>query len=507
MAAIEFPLRSMPSSDKNSRLVEVGASVEQVSKVDLMLLGLLLKRATYGYEIAEELSKPAMQPWVRLGRTSVYYALGRLAGKDLVSKHAERHGGRPERAVYSITDAGRRVFIGSLREALEQPGESMESFDVALFFSSYLENQQVRDGLAERWQALERLLQVTREAVAIARGSGDNGLVLVLQHRDKMLSAQIQYAQELVRYLATPHERQVGTVSGSLKDTLIQDVLRSLAIGTRTGVLQISGSAGSLAFLLEDGEVAGVGQVEARDVPERLRLVFSDLSGSYEFRENAPKPETFVPVEGLSAVILQGTRATVSWDLLRRMLPEERTLLEVVDGRDEEIIGVDLSEDERVLLSVLDGVRTPAELSRHQGWSTQRFASVAYPLWATGWVRRTDNRKRVLVTAIVEYLDRWAEMVQVVADVEGVTKVFADVSFAAQGADLLDFGAARLDLASVRFSSDIAGIADAGRQYAVLVRKAAAARLGRRFVDDAERGLKQHFGEDHLSVLAEFGIE
>lgn len=495
------------SSDKNFSLVEVGASPEEVSKVDLMLLGLLLKRATYGYEIAEELAKPAMEPWVKLARTSVYAALGRLARKDLVSKHAERHGGRPERAVYSITNAGRRAFIGGLREALEQPSESMGAFDVALFFSSYLENQQVRDGLAERWRALERSLQATREALAFARASEEHGLILVLQHREKVLSMQIEYAQELARYLAGSSERQAATVSGSLKDTFVHDVLRSLAIGSRTGVLRISGSAGPLAFLLENGEVTGVGLVEPCDVLDRLRGVFSDLSGSYEFGEYAPKPEPFVPVAGLTTVVLQGTRDTGSWDVLRRMLPEGGTLLDVVEGYLDEVIGVDLTEDESSLLSVLDGVRNQAELSRHLGWGMQRFASVAYPLWAAGWVRRTDNSKRELVTAILRYLDRWAEVVQVVAGAEGVARVFADLSLAAQGANLPDFVTARSDLASVRFSLPMPGLADAGRECVVLVRKAVAALLGRRFVEDAEGGKTHHFGEDHLAVLAEFGIE
>lgn len=407
--------------------MEVGASSEEVSKVDLMLLGLLLKRATYGYEIVEELSQPAMEPWVKLARTSVYSALGRLARKDLVSKHAERHGGRPERAVYSITNAGRRAFIAGLREALGQPSESMDTFDVALFFSSYLEDQQVRDGLAERSQTLERSLHVTREALAFARSSEEHGLVLVLRHREKILSTQIEYAQELSRYLAGSSGRQAATVSGSLKDTLVQDVLRSLAIGSRTGVLQISGSAGRLAFLLEGGEVTGVGPVEPCDVLDRLREVFSDLSGSYEFGEHIPRPDPVVPVAGLTSVVLQGTRGTDGWDVLRQMLPEAGTLLDVVEGYENDVIGVNLTEDESALFTVLDGVRNPAELSRRLGWSMQRFASGAYPLWVAGWVRRTDNSKRELVVAILKYLDRWAEIVQAVAGEEGVAKVFVSV--------------------------------------------------------------------------------
>jgi hypothetical protein len=112
-----------------------------------------------------------------------------------------------------------------------------------------------------------------------------------------------------------------------------------------------------------------------------------------------------------------------------------------------------------------------------------------------------------LVIAILKYLDRWAEMVQVVAGAEGVSKVFADLSFAVQGANIIDLGAARHDLASVRFSLDVPALAEAGRLHASLVREAAAARLGRGFVEDAARGLRHQFGEDLRAVLAEFGIE
>ncbi|GAB4252133.1 MAG: hypothetical protein Kow00129_13010 [Thermoleophilia bacterium] len=491
--------------NKSSRLIAVGGSSDQVSKVDLVLLGLLLRRPTYGYEIAEELSAPQMERWLKVARTSVYYALGRLASKAMVSKHSERQGARPERVVYSITDTGRRVFMSGLRDALEQVTDSTESFDVALYFSRYLEKQQVQEALTERRTVLEQLADDTRDALTQARTSGDDGLILVLEHREKVLSTEIKYVRELISYLGASAGPLAGTVSGSLSDTALPDVLRNLLVGNRSGVLTVSVADSSLTFFLDDGDVKGLGGVEASEVADRLREAFSSRDGTYEFRDDAPEPDSLVPVGGLLEVILLGTRRTMAWDLLRRMLPEERTLLEVAD--DGSASSGEFTEDESRVLSVVDGVRTPAELSRHLGWTVQRFATAAYPLWAAGFIRRTDNKKRQLATALVKYLDRWAEMLQVVAGNEGVSKVFEDVSTAARAANIVDLTAARRDFVSVRFSMDVTALAEAGRRHALLIREAAAAMLGRGFVEDAGGGLKHHFDEEDRSILAEFGIE
>ena len=497
----------MTPRDQHPHLVEVGAASEQVSKVDLLLLGLLVRQATYGYKVAEELSGPLMEPWVKLGRTSVYYALGRLARKGLVSKHAERHGGKPERAVYSITDAGRRAFFSALRQAFIERDEATDAFDIALYFSNHLERGQLQEGLEERVRGLERLLSRRMEALAGAGGAGEGGLVLVLENREKVLTAQIEYARRLIAGSTASGDPRSAVMAGRLRDSLLQDVLRGLAVGSRTGVLRLTLSGGQLSLALRAGVPIEMAAGGAGGPANLLRQAFTELTGSYEFREGRAEVENAESVAGLQSIILEGTRGVTASELLVRMLPDRTTILDVVSGYEYEIVGLDLTDDERLMLSELDGVRSAVELSRRLEWGFPQVASVAYPLWAVGWVRQTDTAKRDMVTAMVDYLDRWLETMDVFAGREGTRKVCADVSFAAAGAGLPDFLAARADLASVRFALDLERLGEAGRAFADLLKKAAAARLGARFVDEAAESVRQRLGLSHADLLAQFAID
>src|SRR5262249_32777321 len=79
-----------------------------------------------------------------------------------------RQGGRPERTVYAITDAGRAELQDWVRELLSVPEHEFPRFTAALSVLGALPPDEVAELLEQRLAALEEQLRSAREALASA---------------------------------------------------------------------------------------------------------------------------------------------------------------------------------------------------------------------------------------------------------------------------------------------------------------------------------------------------
>lgn len=93
----------------------------------LLLLGLLLRRPCYGYELYRVVRAHG-ELYTDLKKGNLYYLLDHLAKKgDLqVQAEAGARGARGERLIYSLTEQGRARFAALLRKTLltYEPGSS-----------------------------------------------------------------------------------------------------------------------------------------------------------------------------------------------------------------------------------------------------------------------------------------------------------------------------------------------------------------------------------------------
>lgn len=91
-----------------------------MSKVDLVLLGLLSEQPRHGYDIKLEIERRHMKAWVGITAPAIYKGLTRLeAKKDLAARH-ESSGVHPDRTVFSITRQGRKTFQRLIHESLRE---------------------------------------------------------------------------------------------------------------------------------------------------------------------------------------------------------------------------------------------------------------------------------------------------------------------------------------------------------------------------------------------------
>lgn len=128
-------------------------------KIRLVILGFLMQRPLYGYEI-KGIIEERMGDWADIKFGSIYFALKTLFEKGFVTKEAsEKEAGRPERQGYAITEAGRKEFIRLLNEMWGAMALPRHDFDLALFFISYLDKEEVRDYLAKRIAYTEEVMK------------------------------------------------------------------------------------------------------------------------------------------------------------------------------------------------------------------------------------------------------------------------------------------------------------------------------------------------------------
>ena len=88
----------------------------QVSKVEVVILGLLAEEPLYGYGILERVRTRSMGFWAEIGRASVYQALRRMESEGSIAGRAQEGTDGPARRVFRITRAGRERLRAALLE-------------------------------------------------------------------------------------------------------------------------------------------------------------------------------------------------------------------------------------------------------------------------------------------------------------------------------------------------------------------------------------------------------
>jgi len=122
----------------------------------LAVMNLLMERPMHPYEMKSTMKERGHDQVIRLKGGSIYDTVERLeAGGFIKSQETSREGRRPERTVYSITEAGRDEITGWLAELLTQPLSEYPRFAAALAFMAALDKDEVARLLKTRIALLD----------------------------------------------------------------------------------------------------------------------------------------------------------------------------------------------------------------------------------------------------------------------------------------------------------------------------------------------------------------
>lgn len=124
--------------------------------VKTLCLGVLTLRDMTGYEIKKHFEQSFAHFFVA-GYGSIYPALNDLTGAGLVSCQDVAQAKRPDKKVYSITDAGRAQLAGALMET--PPRHKVRSeFLVLLYFAHLMTRERLAEVLDERVRDINEML-------------------------------------------------------------------------------------------------------------------------------------------------------------------------------------------------------------------------------------------------------------------------------------------------------------------------------------------------------------
>lgn len=92
-----------------------------MATIDLIVLGMLKKESMSAYDIQKQVEYRNISRWVKISTPSIYKKVIQLEEKGLISSRIEKDGKMPEKAVYSLTDAGNEEFEKLMFEISKKP--------------------------------------------------------------------------------------------------------------------------------------------------------------------------------------------------------------------------------------------------------------------------------------------------------------------------------------------------------------------------------------------------
>lgn len=92
-----------------------------MATIDLIVLGILKKKSLSAYDIQKLVEYRNISKWVKISTPSIYKKVIQLEAKGLIKSDMIKEGKMPEKAVYSLTDAGEKEFEKLMYEIASQP--------------------------------------------------------------------------------------------------------------------------------------------------------------------------------------------------------------------------------------------------------------------------------------------------------------------------------------------------------------------------------------------------
>ena len=172
----------------------------------LAVLSYLTQGPMHPYELSRTLRDNGDARSIKFNHGSLYMVVEQLAKAGFIAeRETTRHGQRPERTVYALTEEGRRELRDWLRELIEVPRHEYPGFVAALSLIAALPPGEAVELLGNRVRALGEQRGEIRELIDGSINSGVPGLFLVEEeYRLALVDAEIAFVRRLVERIDDP---------------------------------------------------------------------------------------------------------------------------------------------------------------------------------------------------------------------------------------------------------------------------------------------------------------
>jgi len=383
-----------------------------VTKVDLLLLGLLLDRPMHGYELYQQIKTEGIDSWFNVSMAGVYYSLGKLRDQGWVVESRQRALRSARKSIYHLTEEGRDEFFAAIEAHARDEEREYLNYDLIIYLLNKVPLSRAIALLEERRAFLTREMDAVEMATVAEHGVNGSPLALaVLDHRRRYLEMERAWLADVVHgiqgengdKLSGGGKRDLMVLSGDLHSYHLPDLFRLIVSGRHSGTLSLTDGVNVRTITFEEGQpVCGTAERvdEAPEMPQSKAQVFEALcdlfrwqEGRFAFDQQMERKSYCVPLKMTTRdMILCGCRWVDNWDIIQRLVPSGDAIFEL--GPSAHLVNeMELTQIEERIVGAVDGVKDLSTIARDLSLTVFEASRAFYCLTAVGVLRTADLDK------------------------------------------------------------------------------------------------------------------
>jgi DNA-binding PadR family transcriptional regulator len=385
------------------------------TRIDLLILGLLLDQPVHGYDLYQKIQAESIDEWFNVSMAGVYYSLGKLHDQGLVIESRQRGGRSARKSIYRLTEKGRAAFFAAMEAQATSQDRTCLDFDLVIYLLNKLPLQRAVSLLEQRQAFLTEQARRVQAAWTAERDKGDSPLkIAILDHSRRFLEMERNWLAKVMRDVQLEGETgytlaEMGTrrglmvLSGDLRQYHVPDLLRFIACGQHSGTLTITDGALIRTLGFKEGKLVCAACLRRGESPppprpgkeilDRVCELFRWQEGQFTFDQTTCSQEWCVPVEiSVEDLILRGCRSVEDWAIIQRLVPSSDSVFEL-DPTSRRLTELNFTPTEEQILAAIDGVQNIASIARQLGLTVFKASRTFYCLTAAGVVCTADPDK------------------------------------------------------------------------------------------------------------------
>lgn len=155
-----------------------------MATIDLIVLGMLKRGSLSAYDIQKLVEYRNISKWVKISTPSIYKKVIQLEEKGFIKSSTVKEGKMPEKAVYSLTEAGAKEFALLMKEIASQPIHFFLDFNAVIVNLSCLPPEEQRaclDSIEGNVDALRSYLEENIREKEAAPDIPETGMAVLRQ--------------------------------------------------------------------------------------------------------------------------------------------------------------------------------------------------------------------------------------------------------------------------------------------------------------------------------------
>ncbi|MEM9494549.1 MAG: PadR family transcriptional regulator [Pseudomonadota bacterium] len=173
--------------------------LQSVTDAELLVLGLVAEMSRHGYELERVIEERGMREWTQIGFSSIYFVLGKLQKKELVS--ADTPPEPKARKVYSLTDKGQETLTARTFDALSAVRPTYSSVLLGMVHWPVLDRKGALEALRLRAEAVQR--EIARlEDIRMGQQPMPDFIDVLFDYSVGQLSAEASWIKRTLSYMS-----------------------------------------------------------------------------------------------------------------------------------------------------------------------------------------------------------------------------------------------------------------------------------------------------------------